>query len=352
MSRRIVINLTRHERNRLRKVSRASSDAAHKARIQIILLYSDGWSSGPIAEAVGSVSSRASRTAHRYLEYGIDGLLDGRRSNGEAKVDDDLRQALAEIVNMEPKSFTWSRPTWTRELLSKALKRITGVQVSITTIGRMLKQLKARWGMPRQCVTCPWSKSRKTREIRKIKALISTLPYDEVAFYQDEVDVHLNPKIGRDWMLQGQQKHVETPGNNKKDYIAGALAVDGSDLIWVKGERKNTDLFIRFLKKIQTACPNAKRIHLILDNYVIHKSKKLQRYLEAYGERLALHFLPPYSPDHNKIERLWRELHANVTRNHTEQDMNALMRKVENYLRRNRNRRRKGESLVALRDAG
>ncbi len=42
-------------------------------------------------------------------------------------------------------------------------------------------------------------------------------------FYEDEVDIHLNPKIGADWQLHGQQKCVVTPGQNEKYYLAGAL---------------------------------------------------------------------------------------------------------------------------------
>jgi transposase len=37
-------------------------------------------------------------------------------------------------------------------------------------------------------------------------------------FYEDEVDIHLNPKIGADWQLRGQQKRVVTPGQNEKYY--------------------------------------------------------------------------------------------------------------------------------------
>jgi len=43
-----------------------------------------------------------------------------------------------------------------------------------------------------------------------------------VAVYEDEVDIHLNPKIGLDWMGLGQQKEVVTPGKNVKRYLAGA----------------------------------------------------------------------------------------------------------------------------------
>ncbi|AIA46986.1 hypothetical protein L085_07685 [Serratia sp. FS14] len=41
-------------------------------------------------------------------------------------------------------------------------------------------------------------------------------------FYEDEVDIHFNPKIGADWQLRGQQKRVVTPGQNEKYYLAGA----------------------------------------------------------------------------------------------------------------------------------
>ena len=55
---------------------------------------------------------------------------------------------------------------------------------------------------------------------------------------------------------------------------------------------------------------------------------------EEFGGRIVLHFLPPYSPNHNRIERLWRELHANVTRNHRCRTLSELLRNVERFLRR------------------
>lgn len=41
--------------------------------------------------------------------------------------------------------------------------------------------------------------------------------------YEDEVDIHLNPKIGADWQLHGQQKSVVTPAQNEKYYLTGEL---------------------------------------------------------------------------------------------------------------------------------
>ena len=76
---------------------------------------------------------------------------------------------------------------------------------------RLLKRHRVRLGRPKPIVGCPWPKARRMRRLAWIRRLIRNLGPDEVAVYKDEVDIHLNPKIGPDWMLSGQQKEVLTP---------------------------------------------------------------------------------------------------------------------------------------------
>src|SRR5439155_16666882 len=167
--------------------------------------------------------------------------------------------------------------------------------------------------------------------------LVDTLPRRPVVIYEDEVDIHLNPKIGLDWMVRGQQKEVKTPGQNVKRYLAGALDARTGDLTWVEGERKTSALFIALLDTLLRFHPGAQVIHVILDNYRIHDSKITQAALRGYGGRIRLHFLPPYCPSANRIERVWEDLHAQVTRNHKCATMNELMGEVREHLwRRNR----------------
>lgn len=334
MKKRIVVRLPRWVKKRLQRTRHRTRDAALRTRIQIVLLYERGLGAQRIAASLGCVPATAVRVVRRFLDLGEEGLLDGRRSNGQLKVDDDLRQALAELVAASPHDHGWSRPTWTRELLARTLRQQTGVQVSVSTTARMLDSLGARWGMARPTVLCPWSKARKARRLRAIFEVVNHLPAREVAYFEDEVDIHLNPRIGRDWMLRGQQKVVVTPGQNRKRYLAGALAVNGSALLCVQSERKNSDLFLALLEKLRQHHPRVRRIHLVLDNYGIHSSRRVQEYLRQRGDLFQLHFLPPYSPDENRIERVWREVHANVTRNHRCQTIDDLMRRVVWHLRR------------------
>ena len=157
----------------------------------------------------------------------------------------------------------------------------------------------------------------------------------KVAVYEDEVDIHLNPKIGLDWMVSGQQKQVLTPGKNEKRYLAGALDVRTGIVTWVEGDRKTSYLFLDLLDRLRRDYPKERCLHLICDNYRIHKSDIVHAALSGYlAGKIKLHFLPPYCPDHNKIERVWEDLHADVTRNHRQPNMTKLMEAVRYHLRK------------------
>jgi hypothetical protein len=162
-----------------------------------------------------------------------------------------------------------------------------------------------------------------------------------VAVYEDEVDIHLNPQLGLDWMVRGQPKEVGTPGSNAKRYLAGALDVRTGLRTWVAGERKARALFIARRGRLRAASPKATRMHVLLDNYQIPDSKIPQAALPGLGGRIGRPVVPPYCPKENRIERGWEDLPANVTRNHRCRTMDALMREVGEY-RWRRNRIRAG----------
>ena len=95
---------------------------------------------------------------------------------------------------------------------------------------------------------CSWAKPCKDRRLRALRALARNPAPGAVVLYADEVDIHLNPKIGLDWMNRGQQKEVVTPGQNEKRYLAGALNAATGALTCVEGTRKNSSLFVALIK--------------------------------------------------------------------------------------------------------
>jgi transposase len=208
-----------------------------------------------------------------------------------------------------------------------------------------LALIRARRANPRPRVQCPWFPAVKTRRLNVLRRLLANLPAREEAVSEDEVDIHLNPKIGLDWMGYGQQKETQTPGQNRKRYLAGAKDVRTGVIHWVEGDKKNSWLFWKMLNKLTMVYAHATVIHVILDNFCIHSSKIIMAALSGFASRIRLHFLPPYCPDENAIERVWQDLHAHVTRNHRCGTMTELLRNVRYYLRK-RNRKSLRQAIV------
>jgi transposase len=321
-------------KQRLLKLLRGCRDARLKTRYLIILQLHRGRAPNDIASALFVHRDTVYRTARRFREHGLTGLLDRRAHNGPNKLGPPFLDALDRLVRGCPQDHGHRRPTWTRELLVATLAGQGYARVHVATLSRALRSIRARRGRPRPTAGCPWSRRRKNRRLQQIRQLLAGLPADEVAVYEDEVDIHLNPKIGCDWMGYGQQKEAQTPGQNHKRYLAGALDVGSGEVLWVEAEHKDSWLFVRLLGLLHQRYPQAAKIHVILDNYSIHDSKLVAWALSEAGGRIHLHFLPPYCPKHNKIERVWEDLHAEVTRNHRCPDMTTLMREVRAYLRR------------------
>lgn len=343
----IVQKLPRRDKRRLKRRANGTDDRKLAIRYLIVLNLAEGRSASDTAKSLGVSQSTVYRVAKRYREFGEAGLIDRREENGDDKLNERYLSTLWEVVESSPLEHGWKRPTWTREMLVETMRKKTGVRLHVSTMSRALGLIGARRGRPKPTVDCPWSKRAKNKRLREIEKLIETLPQDEVLVYEDEVDIHLNPKIGLDWMVQGQQKEVLTPGQNQKRYLAGAMDAKTGELIWVEAESKSAILFIQLLWALHLRYPDAKKIHVILDNYSIHHTEQVMLSLATEaGQRIALHFLPPYCPDHNKIERAWQDLHANVTRNHRCSTMTELMKNTRAYLRR-RNHKSQAEYRTA-----
>jgi transposase len=326
--------LSHSQRKELRRLAMRAKDAGMRCRCKVVLALVQGTTPTRIAQGGLCAKSQVYRIAERFITEGLAGLADRREDNGERKITRVYESELLGLVEGSPQEFGYRRPTWTQELLIRVLAERIGIAISVSAMSRLLSRLGIGLKRPKPIVDCPWKKAHRTRRLRAIQRLVANLPADEVVLYLDEVDIHLNPKIGPDWTKRGRQKEVLTPGCNQKRYLAGAWNPKTRRLVYVEGERKNSLLFLELLHKLATKTySDAKQIHVILDNYGIHDSLQVRLALKSEAaQKLKLHFLPPYCPDHNRIERIWKDLHDNVTRNHRCATMEELMAEVRSYL--------------------
>jgi transposase len=345
----IVLRLARRER--LVALARRTKDAGLRTRCLIVIHTADGLSKRSIAAALSCDPRTVGRVRRRFLEAGEAGLADRRAGNGKLKADAAFDRQTRAVLRRSPRACGHRRPAWTLALLAATLGRRTGARVSESTMSRVLRRIGARLGRPRPAPPTRrgWPAAARDRRLVLIRRLIDTLPDDQACFWEDEIDIDLNPRIGADWMLRGTQKRVVTPGLNVKRYVAGALDAKTGRLTWVRGRRKNSELFVALLTRLLRLNPDRRVIHVVLDNYAIHFSKKTRLFLASRGGRIRLHPLPPYCPDDNAIERrVWRETHRNVTLNHDCESIDELMHRVDLYLRRRNRAAVRAESREAI----
>jgi transposase len=120
--------------------------------------------------------------------------------------------------------------------------------------------------------------------------------------------------IGRTWFLKGKQRLVPTYGQHRGVKLIGTLNYETGEILCVQEEAYDAEAFLRFLQAVLSHYSSG-RIVMILDNARIHHARLIQPFLAANRDRLELVFLPPYSPQLNLMEGVWKWLKETVIYN-------------------------------------
>ncbi|WP_405126898.1 IS630 family transposase [Salmonella enterica] len=304
-------------------------DKNYARRLTAMLMLHRGDCVSDVARTLCCARSSVGRWINWFTLSGIEGLKSLRPGRAPRWPVADILQLLPLLVQRSPKDFGWLRSRWSTELLVLVINRLFDVTLHRSTLHRYLRQADMVWRR-----AAPTLKIKDPHYEEKRLVIDQALAQEQTAhpvFYQDEVDIDLNPKIGADWMPKGQQKRIATPGQNQKHYLAGALHSGTGRVHYVSGSSKSSDLFISLLETLRRTYRRAKTITLVADNYIIHKSRKVERWLEE-NPKFRLLFLPMYSPWLNPIERQWLSLHETITRNHQCRYMWQLLKQVAQFM--------------------
>ncbi|CAH2871570.1 IS630 family transposase ISSen5 [Salmonella enterica subsp. enterica serovar Kentucky] len=325
----ILAPLCRAERKRMQKLIQKTNDKHFARRLIAMLMLHQGLSVTQVQHITGAARSSIGRWLGWYTQCGIDGLKSEKPGRPTVLPINPILLCLSLLIQLCPEDFGYQRSRWSSELLAKVINAQLKLCVAASTIRRLLPEAGIVWR--RSAPTLRIKDPYKAEKMAAINQALEQCSAEHPVFYEDEVDIDLNPKIGADWMPKGQQKRVVTPGNNRKHYLAGALHTKTGKVLYVSSASKASELFIAVLEKLKRHYRKAKTITLILDNYIIHKSRKTLAWLKS-NPKFRLLFQPVYSPWVNKIERLWLALHETVTRNHSCRNMRELLGKVWHFM--------------------
>jgi transposase len=328
-----TIALTAEERKALLDLYRRGGDPALGRRAHILLLLDAGLSWDTVAAVLFTSPSTIARWQQRFRDGGVEALA-GRAVGRRAALSWYWAGVVVRWVTEDsPRAFGFLRSRWTCALVAVLLLSCYQLVVSRETVRRWLRQADLVWRRPRP--TLRRQDPKRAEKVQALRELLARLPADEVAVFEDEVDIQLNPKIGSMWMRRGQQAAVETPGDNAKRYLAGSMNWRTGTLWVTEGARRDGALFVRHLDELRLRLRRYRVIHVICDNARFHqaaKCKRLQAYLQRWGHRIRLHYLPSYAPETNPVERVWWHLHDEITRNHQCHTLGELLDLVFRWL--------------------
>jgi putative transposase len=245
-----------------------------------------------------------------------------------------LRRSLVALLKKIPSAYGWCRTRWSCATLAAQLTIQRGIEVSASTLRRWLH--REGWVWKRAQLVARDDDPERIEKLARIRYIHETLGRREVLLFADELDIHLLPKVGYQWMPKGETVKLVPPGQNQKHYLAGALEPKTGRMVYCLGTRKTNVLFRALLDRLEEHYAKApfSKVYVVVDNYGIHKAKAIERWL-AEHPRFVLLFLPTYCPKANPIERVFGDVHDKCTRNHQRKHIEELVGDVERHLSTN-----------------
>jgi len=293
--------LSSKERSHLIKRHRKERDGRIRDRIKAVLAYDDGYNYSEIAK----ILLLDDETIHRHIEdYFKDKKIKPNNGGSESKLTEQESAKLVE--HLSEKTYLYVKD------ICECVKKMFGKKYSVSGMTKWLKEnrfcYKKAHGMPAKA-----DKQKQQEFIKFYSELKAKTKGKEPIYFADSVHPQHQTHLAYGWVLKGVRKEVAMTGRQKRLNFIGGICLDDHRIVYENTEKVNAESINVFLKKLRSKHPGKNKIHAILDNAGYHKSEEVKNYAKLLS--IELHFLPPYSPNLNPIERLWKIMHEQVSYN-------------------------------------
>jgi transposase len=219
------------------------------------------------------------------------------------------------IIGKNPQQLDFGPALWTRGIVRELISRKFGVTLSEVSTGRILHKLGLSPQRPLYRAyeqdpekVAAW----KEETFPQIQA--QAKKEGAAIFFADESSVRTDYHAGTTWAPVGRTPVVQGTGKRRSISMVSAVSPRGELHFDIQDTGITAEDFLGFCKKLISDA--GRPVFLILDNSQVHRAKILKKYAEnESGGKLTLFFLPPYSPDLNPDEWVWKNVkHDNLGR--------------------------------------
>ena len=290
-----IIKLTIEKKVELEARHDASRDDRVRDRIKAVLLRSEGWSIAMIDQALRLHETTIVRHIDDFINK--DKLTPG---NGGSQPYLNQTQTDDVVAHIMQNTYRYS------------YEIIEYIGFSISGLNKWLHQhdfsYKYPKGVPHK------SDEEKQENFIEEYTELKAKAVDKLIFFIDAMHPTQATKVSCGWIKKGQGKAIETTGSRTRLNLVGAINLNDLAAAHVRRyDKVNGEIIQHFFTELRTHNRSDKRIHITLDGAGYHRSRDVKD--KAHELNIELHYLPPYSPNLNPIERLWKVRNEHVRNN-------------------------------------
>jgi len=292
-----TINLPPERRSELEEQVRQTKERKIADRVRVVLYKAEGHSHKFMAQLLQMGRNQVTQLLQQFNQGGLTALLQSNQSGGStAKLTDEQQQALK--VELKTKIYAtafqvlaWVEQQW-------------GVVYDLSGIHKLLKRLGFSYKKNR-LVPSQADPELQRQFVQWLAGLHQHMKAEDRLSFGDAVHFKHNAEAGYAWSEVGEPHHIPANTGRQRYNVLGAYCLQTHEHLFVlTPDNINQDKLIEFLGLLRAKHPSSAQIYLIIDNARYHHAQRVQA--QARQQRIRLEYLPPYSPNLNPIERLWK----------------------------------------------
>lgn len=290
------ITLTKEELKERRKRIRQAKDRKTADRLRVILLKAEGYKHHVIAHLLQMSINSVTTCLKRYLAGGLDAVCATKYQGKQAR----LTPEQQEILKIELKTHIYNAA----EQVIAWVEEQFGVTYTLRGMHTLLKRLGFTYKKSRLVPSKadPEAQRQFVRWFEKVRAALG--PEDRL-YFGDAVHVKHNAEAGYAWSGSGKPHLIPTNTGRQRYNILGAYCTQTHEYVFILTEDNiNQDKVIELLELLRAKHPGDGKIYLILDNASYNRARRVRA--QAEKSQIIIEYQPPYSPNLNLIERLWK----------------------------------------------
>jgi transposase len=248
-----------------------------------------------------------------------------------------MLKLYAILAGKDPRQLNLGAALWTRKLVAEAIRINFGIVLSLVTVGRILKKLgmspqrplyRAYQQDPRRVKE--WKEKTFPKIQKEAKSAEATI------FFADESGIRTDHHAGRTWAPVGFTPVVMASGNRVSVNMISAISAQGEIHFNVLENTMNAARFVEFCEMLLEDC-GGRTVFLIVDGSSVHTANAVKDFVLSTEGRLKIFFLPPYSPELNPDEWVWKNVKNDQIKRAVPLDKSELRRLAYGALERLKN---------------